>query len=100
MKKIIFSLMIFATSVAHANSPIFPQIFNFGNSVQVQIFNPNLKDVNCSGMVYMNLSPYGVESQYFYGRIPSHTTGFRTFFLTQINVRIAFASHSIYCTEI
>jgi hypothetical protein len=100
MKKILLVLTVLIATSAFASFPIFPQLTNFGTSVQLTIFNPNNKDVNCSGMIYMYLIPSAVESQYFYSRVVAHTTLFKTFIPLRQNMTISTVSHSIYCSEI
>lgn len=101
MKKLVIgaALLVSASAFAQSSRPIFPQIFNFGNSVQVQIYNPNARPHYCSGFVNINTIPYGSESQYFSEYIRPQSSFTRTIWLRSIGARVSSAFHSIYCRE-
>ncbi len=101
MKKLIIGMALLTSASAFAQSrTIFPQIFNFGNSVQVQIYNPNARAHHCSGSITLFTMPYGSEYQYFSEYIRPQSSLTRTIWLRNFNLRIMNASHSIFCREI
>lgn len=101
MKKLMIAatLLITTSAFAQMSRPIYPQVMNFGNSVQVQIYNPNQKMHHCSGFVNINLIPMGTESQYFSEYIRPNSSFTRTIWLRTMGARVSHAYHSIFCRE-
>lgn len=98
MKNIMLVTCFLLTGTALAQSrPIFPQISNFGNSIQLQIFNPNLNPVFCSGSVTINVIPRGMETHYVNVSIPPRMNVVRQIWPRQVGGRIANAYHSLFC---
>lgn len=95
--------MAFATSfAASAQVYVYPTIFNFGNSVQVQIHNTTKEDISCSGTVYMNTQLGRMETGYYFDQIRKGSMSMRTFYPMMMDARdrISYAHHSIYCREV
>lgn len=74
-----------------------PNIYNWGNSVEVQAWNHNRMGVMCSGWVYMDMRSGHRPSTYVSMYVPAR--GYRSH---RINImdhqdRVIHASHSIWC---
>ncbi len=98
MKKCLF-VAILVSGLAHAQRSIaiFPQVTNYGTSVQVTIWNHTDRNVTCSGFVnlsYANGQRY-TESVFEY--VPSRFTSYRTIYGQQFGERIVMVDHSIFC---
>lgn len=100
MKALFVSFSLFFSLTASAQMVnVYPQIFNMGNSIQVQIFNNTQDNINCSGQVYMNTQSGHMESTYYWDIIRKGGYSMRPFYLINFNDRVLFASHSIYCSK-
>jgi hypothetical protein len=91
----------FVTSFgASAQVYVNPNIFNFGNSVQIQIYNTNDFDISCSGSVNIFTHQNRMESGYYFEQIRKGSLSIRNFYLMDMNNRVNFTSHSIFCQKV
>ncbi len=91
----------FVTSFgASAQVYVNPTIFNFGNSVQVQIYNTNDFDISCSGSVNMYTQQNRMESGYYFDQVRKGSMSMRSFYLMNMNDRVNYTSHSIFCQKV
>jgi uncharacterized protein YsxB (DUF464 family) len=99
MKKIILGLVLALSSSAFAakNISVYPSVYNFGYSVQVQIWNTTEKTVSCSGFINMFMDNNQQESQYYSEFVTARFNSIRNIYPRQMNVRVTSVSHSIYC---
>lgn len=99
MKKIFITLMLAfsATAFAEKTATIFPHVYNYGSSVQVQVWNHTDRAVNCSGFVYMNLQSGKRTSEYYFDYVSPRFTSYRSIYSRDMNDRIVSVNHSIFC---
>ena len=91
----------FVTSFgASAQVYVNPTIFNFGNSIQVQIYNTNDFDISCSGSVNMYTQQNRTESGYYFDQVRKGSVSLRSFYLMNMGDRVSFTSHSIFCQKV
>ncbi len=92
-------VLLFSVSASAQVVNVYPQIFNMGNSIQVQIFNNTEDNINCSGQIYMNTQSGHMESTYYWDIIRKGGYSMRPFYLINFNDRVLFSSHSIMCLK-
>ena len=97
MKTFILIMASVVSFSASAQVYVYPTIFNFGNSVQVQINNTTQDNLNCSGSVQMHTQQGKMETGYYFDQIRKGSFSMRSFYLMNMNDRINYASHSIFC---
>lgn len=99
--KILF-LALTSSFAALAQVNVNPNVINFGNMVQVQIHNSTDHNVSCSGSVYMHTQLGATETGYYFDQIRKGSFSMRTFQLmnSNMNNRITYASHSIFCNKV
>lgn len=99
MKKfmVALALTISASAFAEKASVIFPHVYNYGSSVQVQIWNHTDKYVSCSGPLWMTTEKGVSYSEYLFDSIMPRMTAYRSFYSRDFNDRIRNVSHSIFC---
>lgn len=99
MKKLIVGLSLIISSVAFAEkaSLVYPQVYNFGSSVQVNVWNTTNQNVWCSGTVNMTTDKGQMESQYYNEFVSANFNSYRMIYPRQFGVRIVSVFHSIYC---
>lgn len=99
MKKIILALAltISASAFAEKASVIFPQVYNYGSSVQVQIWNHTDKYVTCSGSIWMRTEKGVSYSEYLFDSVMPRFSAYRSFYARDYNDRIQSVNHSIFC---
>ncbi len=98
MKTCLFVSILICT-LAHAgrSSAIFPQVTNYGTSVQVTIWNHTDRNVTCSGFVNLTYANGQRHSENVFEYIPSRITSYRTIYGQQIGERIMMVDHTIFC---
>jgi hypothetical protein len=98
MKKCLFVVFL-VSGLAHAgrSNAIFPQVTNFGTSVQVTIWNHTEGNVTCSGFVNLSYANGQRQSENVFEYIPSRMTSYRTIYGQQFGERIVMVDHSIFC---
>lgn len=94
------ALLAFVSVSAFAQrvpTPVFPRVFNLGNSVTVEAWNHNDMYVSCSGSVWMQTESGKLDSEYVHMMVPPR--GFRSYrvYARDMNDRIRSVNHSIWC---
>lgn len=99
MKILILAMSLFSSVSALAQHvTVFPRIINFGNAVQVQIYNSTEDDIHCSGSVTMHTQSNRIETNFFSDYIRSHQTAFSPmYYLMDHSDRISYANENINC---
>lgn len=99
MKKLLLTCSLLLSSVAFAETKtvVFPQVWNYGTSVQIQIWNHTDRSISCSGPVYLNMQSGERIHEYFYDFVSARFTSYRTIFSRNMNDRISSVSHMISC---
>ncbi len=99
MKKflILATLALSATAFAETNTVIFPRVYNWGNQVQVDIWNHTDRDVTCSGPIYMTLESGATQYESYFDWVPARFSRYRTIYSRDFNDRIRSVSHNIWC---
>ncbi|GEM_PF-2382549 len=103
MRLMILFVMVLASFTAFASpkkaSSVWPIINNYGNALQVQVFNNNSNDISCSGSVNVYLSSGRMQSFYFFEMISKGSFASRYYSVYGVNERITHYNHSIYCYD-
>jgi hypothetical protein len=99
MKKylILFGLVAAFSAVAKPEIVIFPNVYNHGSNVTVQVWNYTDRTVNCSGPVYLDMEVGSRETAYFFDTIMAKFTSYRTIYPRTMSDRVRSVSHSISC---
>ncbi|MBA2403662.1 MAG: hypothetical protein H0V66_02740 [Bdellovibrionales bacterium] len=100
MKTFLLALTLATSLSAAAQVSVYPTIFNFGNSAQVQIHNTTEDDISCSGTVYMHTQLGRMETGYYFDRVYKGSFSMRSFYIMDMNDRISYSSHSIFCHKV
>lgn len=99
MKKIILglALIISAPAFAEKASIVFPQVYNYGSSVEVQIWNHTDRYVTCSGSLWIRTEKGNSYSEYLFDHVMPRFSAYRSFYARDFNDRIQSVRHSIFC---
>ncbi len=99
MKKIILGLALLSSVSATASDKlvVFPQVYNYGFNIQVQVWNNTDRAVNCSGFIYYNTQGGFRDSEYYFDYVSARFNSFRTIYPSTSGDRILSVSHSIFC---
>ena len=99
MKKFILAVTLVLSGLAFAEdeAPIFPQVFNYGNSVQIQITNHTDSYVTCSGPVWITTDKGATYSEHYFDSVMPRFTSYRRIQVRNFQDRIRFVNHSIFC---
>ncbi len=99
MKKIFIMLCVLfsMTALAENNLSVWPQVYNYGRNVQVQVWNHTDNAVNCSGPIYMTMEDGTTDHEYYFDYVSPRFSSFRTIYPHDFNARISHVSHSIWC---
>ncbi len=99
MKKmiVVIGLMISAPGFTKPESVIFPQLYNFRYSVQVNVWNTSDQYVGCSGFIWMSTQNGFRDSAYYFDYVPGHFNTFKNIYVRRGDDRIVSFSHSIMC---
>lgn len=99
MKKLILALTLVASASAFAGEKamIFPNVYNYGHSVMVSVWNHTDRNVSCSGPLYLTYQSNVRETEYFFETVWSRQTTYRNVYPRRMNDRITMVSHSISC---
>ena len=100
MKTFLLVAAFAASFGASAQVYVNPNIFNFGNSVQVQINNTNDFDISCSGGVRIYTHQNRMDSGYYFDQIRKGSLSIRNFYLINMTDRVNYTSHSIFCQKV
>lgn len=98
MKKFVIALSVLFSLAAFAKPEyiVFPSVYNFGQNVQVQIWNTTDRFITCSGSLTLTLESGERENQSFFEPVSPRFSSFRTIY-PRTNSRIVFVNHSIFC---
>lgn len=96
MKKMMLGLCLLLPTLAFAEGYPYPQVFNWGHSAQIQIYNHTPRQITCSGMVYLHTTT-GTDSFHYYEWIYPHAYSYRHFYPNGVGERINFVNHFINC---
>lgn len=99
MKKFFSGLLLTLSfsALAETKAFIYPNVYNFGSNVQVQIWNTTDKSVTCSGFINMRTQQGHTDSEYYYEWISPRFSSYRTYYPRRSGDRIISVNHSIYC---
>ena len=99
MKKTALAACLLVSSIALAqpDGVIFPQVYNFGYSVQVNVWNTTDQYVNCSGFLFMTTQNGFRDSQYYFDYVPPRFNSFKQIYVRRGDDRIISVSHSVMC---
>lgn len=99
MKKLILGLALTLSSFAFAEkqSMVFPQVYNFGSSIQVNVWNTTDKNFWCNGSVTMYLDNGKQESEYYTEFVSSRYNSIRMIYPREFGTRITSYYHNIWC---
>ena len=98
MKKLILgmALLVSTTAFAKPDTAVFPQVYNFGSHVQVQIFNNSPWNATCSGWINMTFQSGRRDTINYYEMVFARSSRFRSIY-PRTPERIMFVNHSIFC---
>ncbi|MGE3610624.1 MAG: hypothetical protein AB7I27_13620 [Bacteriovoracaceae bacterium] len=98
MKKFIFSVLLL-TSLPSFAGMVWPSVYNFGNRVEVRIYNTSQDDVTCSGQVNMDTNKGKRDSRFYFRRISRGMFDFESYWLSSSDSQERYVSvnHSISC---
>lgn len=98
MKSLIFAGFLALSSSAFAGM-VWPQVSNWGSSVEVSIWNHTDEDVRCSGSVYFSTSEGRSESHYYMSTVYKRSSDYERYYLftTTATERITSVNHTISC---
>ncbi len=88
---------VFAQQFPPMERPIFPKVWNFGNSVQLDIWNTNRRAVSCMGRIYMYTAANQQQSEFVSEYVWGMGSVLRTYRLNNPQDRIVSVNHSIFC---
>ncbi|HXH29383.1 MAG TPA: hypothetical protein VNJ01_01100 [Bacteriovoracaceae bacterium] len=98
MKKIILALALSVSSMsAFSQGFVQPRVSQWGNNVQIQIFNHTDYAVSCSGWINFSYWSGRQRSEYFNDYVQSRFNSYRTVYNHDWNDRVSRVNHSIYC---
>ena len=101
MKKLIVGIFLafsFSSlaSIEESEAYVYPNVVNYGYSIQVQIWNTTDNVVRCSG--YLNYrTDKGPESRFFTEIVSPRMNSYRMIYPNYLNSRILNVDHSIFC---
>lgn len=100
MKTILFALALTCSTASFAQAVFLrPTIFNFGNSIQVQINNNTEHNVSCSGTIQAHTMLGRSETFFYNDMIRSRSFSYRTFYVMAAGDRITNTFDFIRCTK-
>ena len=99
MKNLMLILVAALSLSVKAQVNVHPQIFNMGNSIQVQIFNSTNDHLYCSGPVYMSTMLGHFETSFYNDYVRKGSFSTRYFYLINFNDRVIYSSHGILCQK-
>ena len=99
MKKLIIalSLIISSLSFASTESVVFPDLYVFGNHIQLTVRNYTDRPVTCSGFVFFSTFDGSRVTHHYFDTVPAYFTAFRNIYPRSMNDRILNARHTISC---
>ena len=95
---LLLATLLLSTSVfAEKESVVFPQVSNYGSSVQVRIWNHTDRSVSCSGQIYLNYMSGYRDSEYFFEYVSARFTSYKHIYSRRMNDRVVNVTHTISC---
>ncbi len=76
-----------------------PVVFNFGNSLQIQINNTTDSDINCSGTITMHTRSNYPETAFYSEFIFKGSMSVRNYYISNPQDHITYSNHFINCFE-
>lgn len=95
MKHFLALMLLIASASAFAMP--WPNVYNFGNSVQLHIANDQDRQIWCSGYLTLQTNTGKDESQYVTEFIMAHNFIYRNFYPRTLGETFTNVYHSIYC---
>lgn len=100
MKTILFALCLAGASSSFAQSVnVYPTVYNFGNSIQVQINNSTKDNIYCSGTIQAFTTLSRTETFFYNQVIRSGSFDYRTFWPMFNAGRITNTFNYIRCSK-
>ncbi|MBY0517620.1 MAG: hypothetical protein K2P81_11960 [Bacteriovoracaceae bacterium] len=75
-----------------------PRLWNFGNQVQVEIWNTTQVDIECRGTISIS-GQRSMQSEYYWETIYRGMSQTRTYWLRDFQDRVIFSNEFINCYE-
>jgi hypothetical protein len=99
MKKIILALALSLSTavIASENTSLFPRIYNYGTSVQIQVWNYTDRYVTCSGPLWISTQSGASYREYYFDSIMPGFTSYRIIRGRDFQDRMTYINHSIFC---
>jgi hypothetical protein len=99
MKKIFLALVLTCTASAFAgkDAVVFPRVYNYGSSIQVQVWNHTDKTVTCSGSIFGRTVKGVSYSDFYFDTVTPSFTSYRSFYTRDFSDRFFSVRHNIYC---
>lgn len=98
MKKFMMIFALLATgTVFAAKDAAFPNVYNYGTQVQVQVWNHGDRQVNCNGTLWMRTMSGKSYTEYYSDFVFARGSSFRTFYARDYKDRISNVTHNIFC---
>lgn len=103
MKSLLLVLLVTMSSAFAFERPgdpvyIRPRIYNFGNQVQVDVWNTTNTDIECRGSVTLH-GQRNIQTEYYWETIYRGMSRTRTYWLRDFNDRVTFTNEFIQCYE-
>lgn len=98
MKNILLTITVLFSSITFSQI-VRPNVYVFGNRVQVQTFNNTQDDIRCSGFVYARTNRGLTETHYHSAVIYKGMSSFRNYYSRNYQTRYSFAYHNIFCSK-
>lgn len=101
--RIFIILMFVALSAQAFENPgdmvnVRPRIWNFGNQVQVDVWNTTQTDIECRGSITIQ-GERNIQTEYYWETIYRGMSRTRTFMLRDFQDRVRFVNEFINCYE-
>lgn len=93
-----FGLVISVPSFAQTVL-VTPIIYNFGNSIQLQINNTTTENIYCSGTITMNTMRGQFQTEFYSDYIRAGFFSQRLYYVNDLNDRVNFTNHFITCNK-
>ena len=97
MRKIIFALALTVSTSVFAAQRVISNIYNFGSSVQVHIWNSTGNFVRCSGPIQLTTESGVTYDERYNGSVFPRSSLFQTYYARDVFDRIISVRHRIFC---
>ncbi len=98
MKNLVLTIALLGSSLALSQT-VRPNVYAFGNRVQVSIFNNTKDDIRCSGFVYARMNRGLTETHYHSEVVYKGMSSVRNYFSRDYRSRYIWAYHNIFCSN-